>query len=440
MNYIKLILLLCLISLGSCDLDLVNPNAATEDDVFNTKDGLIALAVGVQQTYSTSALSTAILTPSVTTRETAIMTTFANLEELEEGASQLSGENGYTSRLFSNIMKSKGMAESLIANIGNVSLDAGTASGLQAMGHLFKAMCLGHLAHNYEQVAIDNNLNNEATFSDRSAALAEAISLLNSAASLLEGTPPSAEFNSSVGNEIDILNTCYAMLSRYNLVAGNYAEAVTAANKVNLNATSVFSYDSQNPNQVYLGMFEGTISYAPRSDFGLPAELAADPLDGRIAFYVDLATAGPSLNNLPVATMVAPFFNSSTADIPLFLPGEVLLNKAEALARLGNISEAETTLNIVRNKTAADDIYGIGANLPDTYSSGGNSDALLNEIYKNRRLECPFIGTSLDDSRRFNRPEPPTVTDLDSERNRNFYPYSDQERLSNPNTPADPPI
>ena len=428
----------CFTGMLSCELDITNPNAASEDQVFNTKDGLTALAIGVRQTYSTSALSSAILTPSVTTRETAIMTTFANLEELEEGAAKLSGENGYTARLFTRIMKTKGMAESLIANVDNVSMEAGTASGLRAWGQLFKAMCLGHLAHNFEQVAINNDLNNNAAFSDRTAALNEAISLLNSAVSSLESTPPSADFISSVGSDIDLLNSCYAMLSRYNVAVGNSAGAVAAADKVDLTSTSIFTYDGQNPNPVYTEMFDGTVSYAPRADFGLPASLAADPADGRIAFYIDPDSTGNSLNNLPVSVMMAPFFNSSTASIPVYLPGEVMLNKAEALARDGKISDGIDVLNQVRNKTAADDAFGLGAGLTDTFS--GNADELLEEIYKNRRLECFLIGTSLDDSRRFGRPQPPTTTDLSSERSRNFYPYPDTERASNANTPPDPGI
>jgi hypothetical protein len=44
-------------------------------------------------------------------------------------------------------------------------------------------------------------------------------------------------------------------------------------------------------------------------------------------------------------------------------------------------------------------------------------------------------GFRLEDSRRFNRPGPGAAN---AERNRNFYPYPDQERLLNPNTPPDP--
>jgi hypothetical protein len=118
----------------------------------------------------------------------------------------------------------------------------------------------------------------------------------------------------------------------------------------------------------------------------------------------------------------------------------MLLNIAEAHARSGNLVEAENALNQLRQKTPAQDVFGIGGGLTDTYSSGGNQNALLAEIYKNRRIELHLIGTSLEDSRRFNRPEPPTGVNLNTERNRNFYPYPSVEHLANTNTPADPSI
>lgn len=433
------ILVVSMLAFSACELDLTNPNAATENEVYGTKDGLFALSVGIQQLYSVSALEPVLLTPSVTTRETAIMTTFANLEELETGGPSLSGDNGYTVRLFSRLMRIKGMAENLIEAVPQVTLEAGTASGLTAWGHLFRAMTLGNLAHNFEQVALENSLDNQAVFSGREAAYAEAITLLEQGIALLNSTPASAEFKSVVSPDIDLKNTMLAMLARYQLMSGSYAAAASTAAQVDMQSTSVFRYDQQNANPVWAGMFSGTVSYAPRADFGLPASLVVDPEDQRIGFYMELA-GGSSLNNLPVGTMVCPFFNSRTSSIPVYRPGEMLAIQAEANARLNNLSAAEDFLNQLRQKTPESDPFGIGAGLTSTYTANGDQQALLNEIYKHRRLELFLSGTSLDDSRRFNRPEPPTTVNLDSERNRNFYPYPETERLNNPNTPPNPGI
>jgi starch-binding outer membrane protein, SusD/RagB family len=77
------------------------------------------------------------------------------------------------------------------------------------------------------------------------------------------------------------------------------------------------------------------------------------------------------------------------------------------------------------------------------YSGPVTANDLLLEIYKQRSAELFLQGLRLEDSRRFNRPAPPVGVNpvpLTFERNRNFYPYPDQERLTNPNTPQDPAI
>ena len=62
-------------------------------------------------------------------------------------------------------------------------------------------------------------------------------------------------------------------------------------------------------------------------------------------------------------------------------------------------------------------------------------EAVLDEIFRQRRAELFLHGTGWEDSRRLGQPGPSANM---FERNRDFYPYADQERLNNPNTPADP--
>ncbi|MCB0555262.1 MAG: RagB/SusD family nutrient uptake outer membrane protein [Phaeodactylibacter sp.] len=284
-----------------------------------------------------------------------------------------------------------------------------------------------------------NSPDNDAAFSSRMDAYAEAISILDDGIKALQGVTLPAELTGPFGG-IDLLNTLYAYQARYYNAAGNNDAAIAAADKVDLSATSMFTYDGENPNPIYARFFIGTVEYAPRTNFGLPDALLPDAGDARIDFYMNIVGNTSLYGNLPVEELSGPFFSSETASIPAYLPGEMLLIKAEAYARKGEIGKAEEALNSVRQKTADEDPYGLGAGLTDTYSSGGDQAALLNEIYKNRRAELFLIGTSLEDSRRFGRPEPPTTPDFASERNRNFYPYPDNERESNPNTPTDPAI
>jgi hypothetical protein len=112
------------------------------------------------------------------------------------------------------------------------------------------------------------------------------------------------------------------------------------------------------------------------------------------------------------------------------------LIRAEAHLRLNNLTAAVEEINVIRTKRAADDPVGLGAALP-AYSGPVTAAALTTEIYRQRAAELYLQGLRWDDSRRLGRPGPPATLD---ERNRNFWPYPDQERRNNPKTPANPPI
>lgn len=417
-------------------MDLENPNAATESQVTTTKDGLVALAIGIQQVYSVNALGPMVLTPSVSTRETAIMTTFANLEELEFGGTNLSGENGYTNRLFSNLTRVKGMSEELINSVDNIDVSPQYRANLKSWGQFFRALCLGALANNYEQVPLVNK--EQAQYVSRQEAYNEAIRLLQNTIDELTAQGISIEFNNQINNTIDLLNASRLYLARFHLYAGNYNAAISMANTVDKSSSSFFNYDNQNPNPINEGLFVGTISYAPRQNFGLPIDqFTIDAGDQRLPFFLSGAEE-LSLNNLPVRTLNCPFYQTNTSAIPVYVPGESLLIIAEANARLEQFVAAEQALNTLRQKQPTEDVLGIGAGLTDTYTANGNVANLLKEIYKNRRIELFLTGNSLADSRRFNRPEP--TEGYTSERNRNFYPYASDERLNNDNTPPNPAI
>jgi starch-binding outer membrane protein, SusD/RagB family len=206
---------------------------------------------------------------------------------------------------------------------------------------------------------------------------------------------------------------------------GNSQAALDAANKVNLTVKSSFVYDAINQNPVFRVSLVTNNTYNGLPNFGLSGALLPDSLDGRIAYYL-------GTNVAPVK--VAGFFKSDTDPIPVYLPGEMSLIKAEANARLNNVSASITELNKVRTKK--DDIFGVNAKLSE-YSGSQTAEALLNEIYKQRCIELYMSGMKLEDSRRFGRPGPGTSN---AERNRNFYPYPTNERDNNPNTPDDPAI
>lgn len=431
--------LLALFAFTACETEYVNPNAPTDAQILSTKEGLLNLAVGVRQVYSTSGVRWLVETPAITTREGGITTTFQNMIELEDGGVDLPDFNSNVEGLWSTMLRVNQMSTDIINNATVVDLEAGTEAGLIVFGHLFKAMSIGALAQHYDQVIIETSPDNNAKFVTRAEAYGAAISLLEQARDLLASSTLSTEFASTVPAEVDLGNTINAYLARYNLFAGNYDAAITAANAVDVSVMSQFTYDILNTNPIWGRVFQNSApNFKPRDNFGLPAEFNVDPADGRVAFYLQ-PLEETNQNGLPIEDLIG-FFQTDTEPIPVYLPGEMQLIIAEAQVRKSSpdLDAAVAALNVVRTKT--DDAFGVNANL-DAYMGAMTAEAILDEIYFNRRIELFLTGQSLEDSRRFNRPEPSgTVGVYTEERNRNFYPFPLRERSNNPNTPPNPSI
>ncbi len=441
-KYIKpLALLVSLVMVTiSCETDFNNPNAATEDQVFSSREGIFAAAVGLQQLYSTTGVRWILETPAITTREGGITTTFQNMIELEDGGAELPNFNSNVQGLWSSMLRVMKIAEDIERSAESIELEAGTQTGLSAHAKLFKAMAIGSLSQNYEQVIVNTSNDNDAAFVSRIEGFQAAIALLNEASTLLSGTAPSDEFETSItqGN-IDLQNTIQAMIARYQLFSGNYDAAITAASAVDQSSTSIFAYDAQNQNPMWARIIQNDApNFKPRDNFGLPDSFVFEAGDGRLAFYL-IPLDETNQNGLPIED-VSGFFNEITEPIPVYMPDEMNLIIAEANIRktAADLGAATTALNLVLTDT--DDPFDVNANVA-AYSGANTAEALLDEIYKNRRAELFLTGMSLEDSRRFNRPQPSgSAREFTEERNRNFYPFPDIERNSNPNTPDDPTI
>jgi hypothetical protein len=427
----------------ACDTEFENPNNPTEDVVLGTKEGLFALATGIRQYYSVTALRQVIEAPGITTRELGVTNTFLNINELAKGGAELPAESGGISNPWINILKAKGMAESLIEGANTVDLTSGTKSGLLAYGNLLKAMCLGSLIEMFEQVPIDNSADGAALFSDKASVLAECISLLEEARDVLTAEPMSDDFETSVlWSSISLEKTINAFLSRYQLMAGFYAESIVSADAVldsGDTTNSMWVYDANNENPIW----NRTVNSAdlnPQTNFGLTGDYIPEVGDGRIDFYLgtDAGFANADAGGQALSEMLG-FFASSTSAIPIYLSGEMMLNKAEAYARLSQLADAVIQLNLVRQKT--DDPLGVNANLPAWSGDDSNVDDILEEIYKNRSIELFLTGLRFGDSKRFHPDyDVPLEANTTNERNRNYYPYPSTERENNPNTPTDPNI
>jgi starch-binding outer membrane protein, SusD/RagB family len=432
-------LVLIILGSGCVKLDYENPNGPTDTQILTSREGLLTLSIGMKQYYSTSGLQALLINPGVTTRELKGITTFTNVLELEAGGTALPTFNGNVLALWSSMLRTMGMADDLLNNADEVlASDNATKTGVIAFASLFKAMSISGLSTAFEQLPIQTVEEGGATFVTRQVALESAITLLNNAVTALAATPPSAEFNTRVvGTDMVLLDCINAYRARINMMLGKYAESLTAANAVNLTTKSQFIYNSQGPNPVYQQVIVA-INYKPRANFGLPATLV-EAGDGRLNFYLgtpDVVVGGETLKT------IKGFFDEIAKPIPIYLPDEVRLLKAEAILRSGGLlTDALVQINLVRTQTVGDP-FAVYPNLP-VYSGAVTRDALLTEVYRQRSAELFLQGLRLEDSRRFGRPAPPTNVNpvpVSFERNRNFYPYPDQERLTNTNTPADPQI
>ena len=431
--------------LFSCDTDFFNPNNPTEDVIFESKNGLFALSIGMNQYFSTTVLRQVIEAPGITTRELGVTNTFLNINELARGGTELPPESGGITNPWVTILRAKGMAESLIAGLDMVDdLAPGTRSGLLAYGNFYKAISLGYLSGMWEQTVIMNSPNGDAAFSDRAAALAEAISLLTEARDAINANAISDDFTNNVlGPDINLLKSINAYLSRYSLMAGNYNDAITHADAVLSDGSgpvsSMFNFDANNVNPIWFRIGTAGPDLKAQTNFGLLGAYVPEAGDGRIGFYLgaDAGTANADAGGQPLSQALG-FWGTSTSAIPVYVKGEMLLNKAEAYARLSQLPDAVTNLNLVREKV--DDPLGVNAGLVAWTGDVNSQTDVLEEIYKNRSIEMFLTGMRFEDSRRFHPNLVPTDDNLHNERNRNYYPYPSIERDNNPNTPADPSI
>lgn len=418
-----------LMGIVSCKKDFTNPNAAPEDDVFTSSRGLTSAAIGLQRTYASSRAGSVfnIVTANGFVTNELILLNAGNIPELQlsTGGSTVDGTNAILANIWANASKIIFDANRIIAAAPALA-DKPYASGLIAYSSIYKALALGSVAMFWEK--IPDTVGTNVMFIDRIQGYNKAVATIDRALAVISTTPISPTFSSNIPAGTDIINTLYALKARYSLFAGNYAEALAAANLVDLTKRSTMNFDPVNINPIFETATSTNNVFAPRdSTFGLPVGVRPSPTDKRIAFYTSINTS------IAPRFRINGFGATSTTPIPYYLPGEIILIKAEAYARMAtpDLVNAVIELNKVITKQPASDPFGIGAGEPP-YAGPLTVAAILDEIYRQRSIELFMSGLKLEDMRRFNRPL--------SERKRNFFPYPFRERDNNPNTPTDPPF
>lgn len=436
-------------SISSCDKEFINPSAGSEPNVVGNVDGLMNLAAGLQRRFTIgrqSPLYSTVTGGGFSVFAFRVLNAGNTTEvELENGNTALTGANGVVANIWAQCLFTKNEAEKILSNLDVVG-DPGDKLGLKAYASIFYALSLGTMAQYYEQIPL--NIELSATFSPRADALKKVVEGLEAVDGELQTGTVSDKFKTKVPAGIDLKNTVKALLARYyNMLAklpgaayddAAGSKALAAANAVDLASKSVFTFleSSNTINPVAEQILTVNVYGVTDSALGLRNGLQPDPADGRLAFYLTRSTVyNPSTNVLTAKG----FVSAKAAAFPVYLPGEMTLIKAEIYARKNDLANAKTELDKILTKTAAGDAFGIGANLP-AYGGAMDQASILAEIYRQRRIELFMQGLELEDSRRFERAGPTTPPAPGDERNRTFYPYPNQERDNNTNTPPNPAI
>jgi starch-binding outer membrane protein, SusD/RagB family len=432
-NIIGLFCMLLLFT--SCKQEYANPNEPTQEQVFDVVRGTTGAAISIHRVYSIArngVVYNSIIANGCLTNEYRLVNP-GNVDEfaLVTGGGAVDNINGIVNNLWIQCNKTVWESDNVLTAASKLG-DKNYASGLIAYVSVFKALAIGTMATFWEQVpAAPGTTENPATFQTRQAAYRRAVKICDDALAAISANAISPSFTANIPAGIDFVNTLTALKARYSLFAGDYSIALTAAGAVNLSSKSEFRYDGavgvNNP------IFEtatatNNVVQPLDSTLGLPGttgNLQPDLADRRVPFYTVINTsASPRYR-------IAGFFTSNIVGIPIYLPDEMRLIKAECLLRQStpDLVNAKAEIDAVLTQTPASDAFGVGAQLP-AYSGTIDVPSLLTEVYRNRCIELYMSGLRLEDMRRFNRPA--------SERKRTFFPYPFRERDNNPNTPADP--
>ncbi len=411
--------------------EYTDPSSISDKQVVSTVDGLLGLCNGMQSRYTVgrqSPIYQGFSASGLLTGEQKLLN-LGNTDEgfLLNGGANVTASNTITTGLWTQSFLMLNEANLILNNV-TVATNPNTQAVLVSYGSMFKALAIGTLATYFEKMPV--TIGKNQPFVSREDALRQAVTLLENAEKSISSATIPADVAGKLVAGIDLKNSVIALQARYNLMLKDYAKALAAANKASLTAKSVFNYDAVNTNPIFFNSYSNRNVLEPTNKaFGLPAALAPDTLDKRIPFYLNPAASA-------TVNLGFGFPRTNTSAIPVYLPGEMRLIKAECLAQ-SDVPGAIVELNGVIKKKAADDAFGVGADIAAGYTGAATKDAVLTEIYRQRCLELAFSGLRFDDSRRLGRPGP-DVPIATRERGRNFIPYPQTERDNNTTTPADP--
>ncbi|HEX9509245.1 MAG TPA: RagB/SusD family protein [Puia sp.] len=423
------ILFLACFSLTACKKNYTDPSGPSSGQAFSSANALTDVAVGLQNWYSAGRgglVYNTITADGLLTNQLYVVNA-GNTDEaqLGAGAGAVQNTNGIVTGLWTACNKIIFDADSVISQTPKIVTDKNYASGLIAYASIFKALAIGDMAMFWDHVpaGIADTLGvSKVNFVTNTQGYLNAIAVIDNALSVVNANAISSTFLKNTPASIDIVNTLYALKARYLVLAGNFPDALTAANNVVRSVRSTFGYNTVVTNPIFTLATSTNNIYQPvDSAMGLPVGLQPDPNDKREPFYIGIG-ASPRYR-------INGFYNTTITSIPVYLPGEILLIKAECYAQQNDLVNGTAWLDSVVLKQPSQDPFGVGAGLSTPVVVTTQAD-LLTQIYKHRCIELYMSGLRLADERRFGRPT--------TERKRSYLPYPFVERNGNSNTPADP--
>lgn len=377
---------------AGCDLDLVNPNSPTEATVLTTRDGVMGLAVGIQQQYASAArnyvLPSALVTDEWGPRSRALAA------DRSLFAGEPDASFGIVGAPFASTYLIVRSANNLLESAPQVDLGPGMQAGILALAKLHKAMALGNAIQIYERVPVDVETQG-APLADRAVVLDTVISLLESARSDLAGVPDAelAGFRTRILDPgIDLRRSVDAMLARYYLIDGQLDQALAAAARAEGDRASFYTFTGTAQNPLY--QYSVGLDYVwPLQSFATEAEAG----DQRVDFWADPGT----VDELVTPFLIAPAaFTSRDDPFPLFQPDEMTLIRAEVHARRGELPQALAAINEVRTQ-CTEGVADPAACLPAlTLADVPTQEAMLAQIAYERRYELFLTGLRWEDLRR----------------------------------------
>jgi hypothetical protein len=218
--------------------------------------------------------------------------------------------------------------------------------------------------------------------------------------------------------------------ARYARMANDQSTALAASNNVARTgsaALSVLTFPAPTVNP-FAAVTGGINGIAVRRSF----RTSMVTQDQRFSYFVSPSTTLTGR----VGALLDPFsrWANPQAPLPVYMPDEALLIKAEALAMQGNLVASQAVLDSVRTDcTGGRGLDDPKACLPALTSALTQAD-LLTEIYTQRRYELLGTGQRWEDSRRRGAIRGPTAAPaVPVQGQRCWLPYALGDRNANPN-------